>query len=168
MINLGALRYNQEMQVKVFGCILAAIYGWPYVIDTRHELSLLSDFADYYQAEAAVSNTVFPAVCKSAVFARVLPGRATSIIVTATKLKNAELFKECIVHVVNPSTSPRYTMIEDEACKKAAERAHHKLSTVVGKVYEELLLGGDSFDWDNGLGEVLFRESEEFTKQVDG
>ncbi|KAG4428678.1 hypothetical protein IFR05_015843 [Cadophora sp. M221] len=86
-LNLSAFKDSREMQEKVFGCLLRAIYTRPYTLDNYPELALLSTFAGFYQALPVVSNTVFSSICKSPIFARILPGRATSIIITAAKLQ---------------------------------------------------------------------------------
>ena len=79
-----------------------------------------------------------------------------------------------MIHVTNPWIAPRFTMIEDEIYKKAAERIDNKLCALVAKTQEDILIASSEVGWnqatqgmwDQDFAKILFSGIELFAIRV--
>ncbi|KAH6711303.1 hypothetical protein BKA61DRAFT_577762 [Leptodontidium sp. MPI-SDFR-AT-0119] len=168
--NLSGFSGDKRAAGKGFHAFLCAIYNRPYAVESTVELQTLANHGDYYMAMPAVSATVFAAVRKSGSFVRTLPGSASKVIVIAAKMRNEELFRECLVYLINPWVSPRYTSLEDPAILHSAKLAYNQLCARVSKAQEALVLVAnahpvrvmDGATWEHAVGGLLFRGASGF------
>ncbi|PMD38370.1 hypothetical protein L207DRAFT_585272 [Hyaloscypha variabilis F] len=93
----GAVDYQQHL----FKTLLCAIYNKPYTFRSADELLDLTKMADYYRALPILSRTLDGAMVNSPYLMEDIKGSASALLVAAVKLRNALLFRECVVWTVS-------------------------------------------------------------------
>jgi hypothetical protein len=114
---------------SLFEKLLCAIYHRPYQIESCAELTSLASLADYYCALPILSRTLDSALHVSPSFtnnslAGGLKGNSCEVFATSAKLRNELLFRESLIFVINPWTSPHYEKLSDPKLKKIARCAY--------------------------------------------
>ncbi|KAH7319429.1 hypothetical protein BKA65DRAFT_569797 [Rhexocercosporidium sp. MPI-PUGE-AT-0058] len=166
----GKYWYSWVTKIKGGGSEWSLISGHIMQVDNVVELQTLANHGDYYLAMPVVSATALATVRRSGSFIRTLPGSTSKVIAIAAKMHNEQLFRECLVHLVNPWTSPRYTSLEEPPLLHAAKLAHNQLCASVSNAQEALLLAAndnrvgamDGTVWEKAVGGLLFRGASDF------
>ncbi|KAF8853704.1 hypothetical protein BDZ45DRAFT_694016 [Acephala macrosclerotiorum] len=103
----GEYTAAEDLNRVAFQKVLSAFYHRDYTIDSTDELRSMTTIADYYCCLPTLSATLKGALLGSPMFDLTKNKRHSrflessyELISTARKLRNAELFRECFVHVV--------------------------------------------------------------------
>lgn len=98
----------------MFGYLLKAFYNQSYRIRDFDQFDKLVGMADYYCGLPILSRSLDLAMSKSYFFSwRELNKHALTVINLAVKLRNATLFRECIIHLSGPWHKPCFWNIAD-------------------------------------------------------
>ncbi|PVH87077.1 hypothetical protein DL98DRAFT_581806 [Cadophora sp. DSE1049] len=126
---------SYEDDISAFHSLLMAFYGKPFSINHWNKLSKITDRADRFKALPCLS-TILPMIYStSPSLLESIDGNAHMILPIASKLRDAVLFKECIIFVVNPWNlgGSRITSIEDPGLRVFAREAFDEINAKVGK-----------------------------------
>lgn len=93
---------HKAFEQQAFEKLLCAIYAQPYTISNTSELIKVTGFADYYRALPILSRTLDGALVNSKQINWYIAQDSAMLLETAAKLRNALLFRECLVWVVSP------------------------------------------------------------------
>ncbi|CZR55437.1 uncharacterized protein PAC_05325 [Phialocephala subalpina] len=144
--NLSTYTGDKQEQTNAFEKLLSAIYVQPYKLGTAEELLLMTDLADYYCALPILSRTLDGALINSPTFSDQIQKSANELYVAAAKLRNALLFRECLIWVVGPHNNPVYKTLDDPRLRMVARCAHGEISTKIASVTARALRRGTG-DW---------------------
>lgn len=116
------------------------VYTEPYQIEDAIQLLLLTELADYYCALRILSRTLDGAMINSPNFCSSIRAKALDLFVAAGKLRNALLFRECLIWVVGPNQNPVYLELKagDRNIRQVAKHAHGDISIKLAKVQQRL------------------------------
>ncbi|KAE8448673.1 hypothetical protein EG329_009099 [Mollisiaceae sp. DMI_Dod_QoI] len=116
---------SDTIDQKAFEKLLCAFYNRDYTVESTDELKAMTAIADYYCALPILSKTLKGALLGSPIFDlnnndRRSPFKENSydLIFTAQKLRHAELFRECFVHIVG-------TWVDGPVPKDSLNRLKH-------------------------------------------
>ncbi|KUJ24555.1 uncharacterized protein LY89DRAFT_573119 [Mollisia scopiformis] len=115
--------------IVAFEKLLCAIFARPYQLQDTEQLLLMVDLADYYHALPILSRTLDGALINSPIFCQDIGNYCTELFVAAAKLRNALLFRECLIWVVGPHRTPKYEDLSDQKLRLVARCAHGDIST---------------------------------------
>ncbi|TVY78170.1 hypothetical protein LSUE1_G004185 [Lachnellula suecica] len=132
---------------QAFYILLQAIHNKPFVINSPQELDAATKLADYYCALPAFSNAVSGALIRSPALISSLDFDAFDMIQTAMKLRNAALFRDCVIHLLGPFHEPQFILpalwIDADAdllrLKDILSALHDKLWGKIARVDHEIL-----------------------------
>ncbi|TVY78168.1 hypothetical protein LSUE1_G004189 [Lachnellula suecica] len=119
-------------EVAAFESLMHAIHGWAIAISDQAHLHLVTQLADYYRALPILSLTVSAALPTNPGMTAAIPQHCCSILEDAYKLRNATLFRECLVYACGPWDSPagpQYMTLQNTKLKFVVERAYHRFNT---------------------------------------
>ena len=89
------------------------------------------EFADYYCALPAISFALNGAFYTNPILVEATFLQPHFLIETAVKLRNAVLYRECLIQTMDPWNLPQYTAIEDESLQKVAAAAYEQLGSMI-------------------------------------
>jgi hypothetical protein len=131
----GAVDYQQHL----FKTLLCAIYNKPYTFRSADELLDLTKMADYYRALPILSRTLDGAMVNSPYLMEDIKGSASALLVAAVKLRNALLFRECVVWTVSIwSNRDSEKDIVDPKLRIIVRNAYRSVATKVANVQYHL------------------------------
>ncbi|KAH9215104.1 hypothetical protein DL95DRAFT_501439 [Leptodontidium sp. 2 PMI_412] len=135
--------YTQS-QNNAFGKLLCAIHEQPYNLADILELKQLYCLSRNIGAHAALSMSLLDALLKSPNVVEEIPLNSHPLLEMACILRHAVLYRECMIHAINPFHNPRF-MAMTNGCevKKLAIAAHKKMEDKIETVRKQLL---DTFD----------------------
>ena len=99
----------------------------------------MTRFADYYQILSHLSRTLNGAFTTSERFLQEIRWGPEKILPLAAKLRNATLFRECIIWVVSEWPENKVYAIEDPKVKKIAQNAFNSIAAKAAFTQHELL-----------------------------
>lgn len=120
-----------SIQIKALYMILLSIYNQSFVIERWTHLARAVELANYYEALPALSNMLYASIPRNHWFINQIPGMAEKIVLLADKMQNAQLFRECMVHLMGPWHNPAYQWIENEQTRELATDYYAKLDDTV-------------------------------------
>lgn len=113
--------------------MLRAIHARTYTVDDYEELSLMVDLADYYRCLPILSYSMDGALLKSPEVSIELEEFPDETFVLATKLRNATLFRDILIHIANPWSRPMYLAFLDPKLIKAGQRGYDSIAVKIAK-----------------------------------
>jgi len=125
------LKGNAKQHVEAFRMLMCAIHSSPFTIDTVETLEMATDMADYYRALPVLSIALYAAMINSPALLHEIPQRCIQLLKLSAKLRNAILFRECLIHICGPWNSPRYLTLPEGKLKQACKVAHGRLSSKI-------------------------------------
>ncbi|KAH7319453.1 hypothetical protein BKA65DRAFT_409686 [Rhexocercosporidium sp. MPI-PUGE-AT-0058] len=128
-----------KAQTSAFEKFLCAVYNHPYAIVDANEFLELVELADYYCALPTLSRTFDGAMMRSPQFVTDIRYKSLDLLVAATKIRNALLFREALVWIVGPHNHPEYRNLNDRRLRSLARCAHGEISTRISTVMQHLL-----------------------------
>ena len=90
---------SPTLETSAFRNLLSAFYGQSYKIEHYDQLRRMVDLADYYCALSALSKSLDTTYLFSLLFVGQIKWQPMTILPIAAKLRNATLFRECIVWI---------------------------------------------------------------------
>lgn len=123
---------NEDINCACFEKLLCAIYGERYTVDSAKQLIRMTEQADYYRTLPALSRTLDGALANSPKLIAEIPSACCVLIICATKLRNALLFRECMVWAVSKFDQPY--CIYGSTLKKSHRRIFRVLDVVHGRI----------------------------------
>jgi hypothetical protein len=123
------------------------MYNQPIVISSADHLKICTEMADYYRCIPCLSVALDGSLLASPGLTGPLQRDCCELLPVAQKLQNKILFKECLIHVVGPWSSPRSRNLKDPVLIQIAQRAREDILMKIGEFQTNLLdqmAGGDS------------------------
>lgn len=99
----------------------------------------MTELADYYRALPALSRTLDGALLKSTVFSSHIRFHTVELFSAAAKLRNAFLFRECLIWIVGPNNAPKYTKLGDRQLRLIAKAAHSDLLAEAAALCQKII-----------------------------
>jgi hypothetical protein len=130
-LDLSGFKGSQSHEIKLFEKLLCAIYLRPYKIESCAELTCLTSLADYYCALPILSRTLDSALYISFDFVESIWCNPCEVFVAAAKLRNALLFRDCLICLTGPWSEPEYEGLLDPRLKKIARRSYAEIGVKV-------------------------------------
>jgi hypothetical protein len=130
---------NKQEQILAFRTLLKAMYNQAIVISSADHLKICTQMADYYRCIPCLSVSLDGSLLSSPGLTSSLPRDCCELLTVATKLKNKLLFKECLIHVVGPWSSPRSQSLEDPLLIQIAQATREEILLKIGEFQIELL-----------------------------
>lgn len=94
--------------------------------------------ADYYCALPVLSYSLNSAFPRSEAFCSQIPNQAVLLFPLTLQLRNELLYKETLIHLMGPWSSPKMHELTDPKLKKLAETAYNQICGMVMEVYKFL------------------------------
>ncbi|EPE24746.1 hypothetical protein GLAREA_08599 [Glarea lozoyensis ATCC 20868] len=127
-------------QEHFFHTIMRAIHGLPYNIKGWADIECLTDLADYYGALRSVSAGLGSATLTVPNLFESLKKEAFKVLPLAIKLRNENLFRDCVIWCMGPYDNPQRRKIKDEnlraVVKKISERLDERVREVEARITE--------------------------------
>ncbi|KAE8442865.1 hypothetical protein EG329_002607 [Mollisiaceae sp. DMI_Dod_QoI] len=139
---------DPKKQIDAFANLLLAIHGRPYIIENADQLNTMTNLADYYCSLPVLSRSLDGALLNSPNFCSQIAMNCQMLLVIAEKLRSPLLFREALIWVVGPNTSPRYQYLEDRNLRMVARCAHAQILEMVTTLCNEVIrqLGSSAHD----------------------
>jgi hypothetical protein len=85
-----------------------------------------------------------------------IPANAVKLLPIAAKLRNAPLFKDCLIHLTGPRTKPRYLKPTDPKLQWIARRTYNDVCATITKAQDHLLYSATTprFDGDKACRSI--------------
>ncbi|KUJ22224.1 uncharacterized protein LY89DRAFT_574625 [Mollisia scopiformis] len=112
-----------------FEKLMCAIYTRPYQLINTKELLLMTALADYYCALPILTRILDGAFINSPQFCKGIGSHASELFVAAAKIRNALLFRECLIWVVISYRDREFESLEDKRLRMIVRCAHGEVST---------------------------------------
>lgn len=141
---------NTDHEEKVFAKFLSAIFNKPYRLDTVAELSTLAKLARQYLVVPLVSNSLDSAFVRNPNFLFAIMKDPLPVLAAAIAFQNELLYRDTLMLLLGPWSSPAYLRINNQEMRKQAKDAHAVISAKVEKAQREIFvaiaeqMGGNS------------------------
>ncbi|KAH7319452.1 hypothetical protein BKA65DRAFT_556872 [Rhexocercosporidium sp. MPI-PUGE-AT-0058] len=137
--NVSNYSGNKSKQLSAFSIILSAIHTLPYSITDSHQLTTITELADYYRALPIVSCSLDAALYKS-------PGPLSEIsdcsdvITAASKLRNKLLFKASLIYLVGEWNfgDGDFSVVKDRKLQKLARKVWAEVAVKVARAFHAI------------------------------
>ncbi|KAH6663168.1 hypothetical protein B0J14DRAFT_609487 [Halenospora varia] len=134
------LKINKEKEVAAFKALMSALHSVPFDIKTMEEITVITKMADYYCALPILSNALYRSCLRNTVLNDGIRQTPCAALETAFKLRNEALFRDCVIHAINPWGSPvfrRYSF-QDKKLSLCLRLAYGRLCEKVTKTDQEI------------------------------
>ncbi|TVY46253.1 hypothetical protein LOCC1_G004348 [Lachnellula occidentalis] len=148
----GVFTGDIESEIRAFEILLRAMYGRSLSIDSTTLFYLAVELADYYCALPVLSSALNVVFYTNLVLIEATYHEPHILIKTAVKLRNAVLYRECLIQTMGPWSQPQYKEIEDESLRRIAAAAHSTLKDMVSETQYSTI---KSLDWALNYREYL-------------
>lgn len=138
---------HKDFQEGAFQKLLCAIYNLPYTLLHTAEFTLIFELADYYCALPSLSRTLDGCLMNDLAFCKTTRYEADELFLIAAKLRNALLFRECLIWVVGPHNRPIFHTEQDQRLRMIARCVHGEIISKIMQVDQLLtiwLFNGDT------------------------
>ncbi len=153
-------------EAAVFEKLLCAIYNRSYIIGSTKDLVILTEFADYYCVLPIVSRTLDGALLESPEFVHNIKKDPCTVFETAAKLRNKVLFREALIWVVGPWTSPNFKNLSDPRLRQVARCVYGEIATKVsnssGRIMDGFIGSGNDI-WSENFHNGIYAPQEPLT-----
>lgn len=120
--------------------LLRTIYDHAYKLENAAELLKIVELADYYQILPVLSRRLDGIMYASSNFCTEIRENCIDLFVTAAKLRNPLLFRECLIWVVGTHNIPEFHHLEDKHLQLIATSVHGETSAMIMFVLQKILV----------------------------
>tara|TARA_R110002060_G_scaffold4952_8_gene7692 strand:+ start:1049 stop:1819 length:771 start_codon:yes stop_codon:yes gene_type:complete len=126
---------SYEDDIFAFYNLLMVFYGKPFGADNWTKVSKITELAERFKALPCLSSLLPMIYSTSPSLLESIDVNAHMILPIAAKLRNAVLFKECPIFVINPwsSKGSRIVGIEDQSLRALAREVFDEIDLKIGK-----------------------------------